>query len=159
MSIASFNRRGATTCSVSRLWTAHSHSYLRIGESSLSGTRIWCAKNPDERGSGSIGLLLRGPLRREVAKGFRELSLKHKGIHLGGAATLMRMPKTGAIAPLELGKRSIRKVYLQDDRLMYAAADAGVEGHSFLLAEGRSTGRLSARYRAANTARRHQDAR
>jgi hypothetical protein len=30
------------------------------------------------------------------------------------------------------------------------AADAGTEGRAFLLAEGRSTGRLSARYRAAN---------
>jgi hypothetical protein len=30
------------------------------------------------------------------------------------------------------------------------AADAGFEGRGFLLAEGRSTGRLSARYRAAN---------
>jgi hypothetical protein len=30
------------------------------------------------------------------------------------------------------------------------AADAGVEGRSFLLAEGRTVGRLSARYRAAN---------
>ena len=29
-------------------------------------------------------------------------------------------------------------------------ADAGIEGRGFLLAEGRSTGRLSARYRAAN---------
>ena len=32
------------------------------------------------------------------------------------------MSKTGAIGPLELGKRSIRKAYLQDDMLMYAAA-------------------------------------
>ena len=32
-------------------------------------------------------------------------------------------------------------------------ADAGIEGRSFLLAEGRSTGRLSARYRAANSPR------
>src|SRR5215212_4936832 len=40
----------------------------------------------------------------------------------GGAATLMRTPKTSAIEPLELGKRSIRKAYLQDDMLMYAAA-------------------------------------
>jgi hypothetical protein len=30
------------------------------------------------------------------------------------------------------------------------AGDAGIESRSFLLAEGRSTGRLSARYRAAN---------
>jgi hypothetical protein len=30
------------------------------------------------------------------------------------------------------------------------ATDAGIEGRGFLLAEGRSTGRLSARYRAAN---------
>jgi membrane protein len=35
---------------------------------------------------------------------------------------LIRMSKTGAIGPLELGKRSIRKAYLQDDMLMYAAA-------------------------------------
>jgi membrane protein len=34
----------------------------------------------------------------------------------------MQMPKTGAIGPLELGKRSIRKAYFQDDMLMYAAA-------------------------------------
>jgi membrane protein len=34
----------------------------------------------------------------------------------------MRMPKTGAIGPLELSKRSIRKAYLEDDMLMYAAA-------------------------------------
>src|SRR5215213_7684931 len=40
----------------------------------------------------------------------------------GGAATLMRTPKTDTIGPLELGKRSIRKAYLQDDMLMYAAA-------------------------------------
>src|SRR5215217_8456159 len=33
----------------------------------------------------------------------------------------MRIPKTGAIRPLELGKRSIKKAY-QDDMLMYAAA-------------------------------------
>src|ERR671925_15427 len=37
------------------------------------------------------------------------------------------------------------------------AADAGVEGRSFLLAEGRSTGRLSARYRAANFPRKRPD--
>ena len=30
------------------------------------------------------------------------------------------------------------------------ASDAGIEGRSFLLAEGRSTGLLSASYRAAN---------
>jgi membrane protein len=35
---------------------------------------------------------------------------------------LMRTPKTGTTGPLELGKRSIRKAYLQDDMLMYAAA-------------------------------------
>jgi hypothetical protein len=39
-----------------------------------------------------------------------------------------------------------------------AAADAGIEGRSFLLAEGRSTGRLSARYRAANFPRKRADA-
>src|ERR671915_1422944 len=37
------------------------------------------------------------------------------------------------------------------------AADAGIEGRSFLLAEGRSTGRLSARYRAANFPRKRSD--
>ena len=37
-------------------------------------------------------------------------------------------------------------------------ADAGIEGRSFLLAEGRSTGRLSARYRAANFPRKRADA-
>jgi hypothetical protein len=37
------------------------------------------------------------------------------------------------------------------------AADGGVEGRSFLLAEGRSTGRLSARYRAANFPRKRTD--
>ena len=36
--------------------------------------------------------------------------------------------------------------------------DAGIEGRSFLLAEGRSTGRLSARYRAANFPRTRSDA-
>jgi hypothetical protein len=36
--------------------------------------------------------------------------------------------------------------------------DSGTEGRSFLLAEGRSTGRLSARYRAANFPRRRVDA-
>ena len=36
--------------------------------------------------------------------------------------------------------------------------DAGTEGRSFLLAEGRSTGRLSARCRAANFPRRRVDA-
>jgi hypothetical protein len=36
-------------------------------------------------------------------------------------------------------------------------ADAGTEGRSFLLAEGRSTGRLSARYRAANFPRKRTD--
>ncbi len=36
-------------------------------------------------------------------------------------------------------------------------ADAGNEGRSFLLAEGRSTGRLSARYRAANFPRKRAD--
>jgi hypothetical protein len=35
--------------------------------------------------------------------------------------------------------------------------DAGIEGRSFLLAEGRSTGRLSARYRAANFPRKRAD--
>jgi uncharacterized protein DUF3237 len=35
--------------------------------------------------------------------------------------------------------------------------DAGTEGRSFLIAEGRSTGRLSARYRAANFPRRRVD--
>ena len=34
---------------------------------------------------------------------------------------------------------------------------AGVEGRGFLLAEGRSTGRLSARYRAANFPRKQAD--
>jgi hypothetical protein len=37
------------------------------------------------------------------------------------------------------------------------ATDAGIEGHSSLLAEGRSTGRLSARYRAANFPRKRAD--
>jgi hypothetical protein len=37
------------------------------------------------------------------------------------------------------------------------ASDAGIEGRSFLLAEGRSTGRLSARYRAANFPRKRAD--
>jgi hypothetical protein len=36
-------------------------------------------------------------------------------------------------------------------------SDAGVEGRSFLLAEGRSTGRLSARFRASNFPRRRAD--
>ena len=35
--------------------------------------------------------------------------------------------------------------------------DAGTEGRSFLIAEGRSSGRLSARYRAANFPRRRVD--
>jgi hypothetical protein len=38
------------------------------------------------------------------------------------------------------------------------SADAGIEGRSFLLAEGRSTGRLSARFRAANFPRKRTDA-
>jgi hypothetical protein len=37
------------------------------------------------------------------------------------------------------------------------AADASIEGRGFLLAEGRSTGRLSARYRAANFPRKRAD--
>ena len=37
------------------------------------------------------------------------------------------------------------------------AVDTGIEGRSFLLAEGRSTGRLSARYRAANFPRKRAD--
>jgi hypothetical protein len=37
------------------------------------------------------------------------------------------------------------------------AEDAGVEGRSFLLAEGRSTGRLSASFRAANFPRKRAD--
>jgi hypothetical protein len=37
-------------------------------------------------------------------------------------------------------------------------ADASIEGRSFLLAEGPSTGRLSARYRAANFPRKRADA-
>ncbi len=37
------------------------------------------------------------------------------------------------------------------------AADAGTEGRGFLLAEGRSAGRLSARYRAANFPRKRVD--
>jgi hypothetical protein len=37
------------------------------------------------------------------------------------------------------------------------AADSGIEGRSFLLAEGRSTGLLSARYRAANFPRKRAD--
>jgi hypothetical protein len=37
------------------------------------------------------------------------------------------------------------------------AGDAGVEGRSFLLAEGRCTGRLSARFRAANFPRKRAD--
>ncbi|HKX15550.1 MAG TPA: hypothetical protein VJN19_10185 [Propionibacteriaceae bacterium] len=37
------------------------------------------------------------------------------------------------------------------------AGDAGVEGRSFLLAEGRSTGRVSARFRAANFPRKRAD--
>ena len=37
------------------------------------------------------------------------------------------------------------------------ASGAGIEGRSFLLAEGRSTGRLSARYRAANFPRKRSD--
>ena len=36
-------------------------------------------------------------------------------------------------------------------------SDAGIEGRSFLLAEGRSTGRLSARFRAANFPRKRAD--
>jgi hypothetical protein len=38
-----------------------------------------------------------------------------------------------------------------------ADADAGIEGRGFLVAEGRSTGRLSARYRAANFPRKRAD--
>jgi membrane protein len=34
----------------------------------------------------------------------------------------MRKPWTGGIGVLELGKRSIRKAYLEDDMLMHAAA-------------------------------------
>ena len=37
------------------------------------------------------------------------------------------------------------------------ASDAGIEGRGFLLAEGRSTGRLSAHYRAANFPRKRSD--
>jgi hypothetical protein len=37
------------------------------------------------------------------------------------------------------------------------ASDAGIEGRGFLLAEGRSVGRLSARYRAANFPRKRSD--
>jgi hypothetical protein len=37
------------------------------------------------------------------------------------------------------------------------AAEAGIEGRGFLLAEGRTTGRISARYRAANFPRRRAD--
>jgi hypothetical protein len=37
------------------------------------------------------------------------------------------------------------------------AAEAGIEGRGFLLAEGRSTGRISARYHAANFPRRRAD--
>ena len=37
------------------------------------------------------------------------------------------------------------------------AADDGIEGRSFLLAEGRSTGRLSAHFRAANFPRKRAD--
>jgi Protein of unknown function (DUF3237) len=37
------------------------------------------------------------------------------------------------------------------------ASDAGIEGRGFLLAEGHSTGRLSARYRAANFPRKRSD--
>jgi hypothetical protein len=37
------------------------------------------------------------------------------------------------------------------------AGPAGVEGQSFLIAEGRSEGRLSARYRGANAPRRRTD--
>jgi hypothetical protein len=37
------------------------------------------------------------------------------------------------------------------------STDTGIEGRSFLLAEGRSTGRLQARYRAANFPRRRAD--
>ena len=40
---------------------------------------------------------------------------------------------------------------------MEVASDAGIEGRSFLLAEGRSTGRLSVRYRAANFPRKRSD--
>ena len=36
-------------------------------------------------------------------------------------------------------------------------SDSGVEGRSFLLAEGRSTGRLSARFRASNFPRKRAD--
>src|SRR3954454_24058464 len=37
------------------------------------------------------------------------------------------------------------------------SSDAGTEGRGFLLAEGRSTGRLSTRYRAANFPRKRAD--
>ena len=37
------------------------------------------------------------------------------------------------------------------------ASDAGIEGRDFLLAEGRSIGRLSARFRAANFPRKRAD--
>ncbi len=40
---------------------------------------------------------------------------------------------------------------------MEVAADASIEGRGVLLAEGRSTGRLSARYRAANFPRKRTD--
>jgi hypothetical protein len=48
--------------------------------------------------------------------------------------------------------------HLHDAWSVEVAADAGIEGRSFLLAEGRSTGRLSARYRAANFPRKRTDA-
>ena len=38
------------------------------------------------------------------------------------------------------------------------ASDAGIEGRGFLLAEGRSAGHISARYRAANFPRKRADA-
>ena len=44
-----------------------------------------------------------------------------------------------------------------DARSVEVTADAGIEGRGFVLAEGRTTGRLSARYRAANFPRKRAD--
>ena len=62
--------------------------------------------------------------RKDVNKGHSELSLWNKTLCplLEEQLPMMRMAKTGGIGPLKLAKCSIRKAYLEDDMLMYAAA-------------------------------------
>jgi len=65
-------------------------------------------------------------VEHDKLEGYRERNRLSLGIRTlpspRGTLMPMRIPGTGGLGLIELGKRSIRKAYLEDDMPMYAAA-------------------------------------